>query len=41
MIHCDNTDDKYELDPFLAKVLDKIHILHADNDQNVSTATDE
>ncbi len=31
--------EKYKIDPVLAKALDKIFILHADHEQNVSTST--
>jgi citrate synthase len=39
MMYCDITDNKYNVDPFLADVLDKILVLHADHEQNASTAT--
>lgn len=39
MMYCDPTDDDYKVDEFLAHVLDKILVLHADHEQNASTAT--
>ena len=39
MMYCDKTDVNYKVDEFLANVLDKILVLHADHEQNASTAT--
>ncbi len=40
MMYCDKTDiENYKVDEFLADVLDKILVLHADHEQNASTAT--
>ncbi len=40
MMYCDKTDiQNYKVDEFLADVLDKILVLHADHEQNASTAT--
>ena len=39
MMYCDPTDNTYQVDKFLANVLDKILVLHADHEQNASTAT--
>lgn len=39
MMFCDPMDENYEVDEFLAHVLDVILVLHADHEQNASTAT--
>lgn len=39
MMFADPMDPDYQVDEFLAKVLDKILVLHADHEQNASTAT--
>jgi len=39
MMFADPMDPDYKVDKFLAEVLDKILILHADHEQNASTAT--
>jgi len=39
MMFQDPMDPEYKVDKFLAEVLDKILILHADHEQNASTAT--
>jgi citrate synthase len=39
MMFADPMDSDYKVDEFLANVLDKILVLHADHEQNASTAT--
>jgi citrate synthase len=39
MMFADPMDPDYQVDEFLANVLDKILVLHADHEQNASTAT--
>jgi citrate synthase len=39
MMFADPTDPDFQVDEFLADVLDKILVLHADHEQNASTAT--
>lgn len=39
MMFADPMDKDYKVDPILADVLDKILVLHADHEQNASTAT--
>ena len=39
MMFCDPMKDDYQVNKYLAKVLDTILVLHADHEQNASTAT--